>query len=279
MNVLRPLFVVAQLAWILSVQAEAAPIHDAAFRGDLTAVRELIARDSLIVHARDSLGATPLHYAALGGHHGLVELLAGRGAAVDARDALGSTPLHYAMRGGPRYPPIQGAFVRIDGLEAIYRPEDTLRPTAELPWNSVILSLIGRRADVNAVDGFGATPLHRAAGAGRILLARTLLSMAAEVNARDGNERTPLHWAVQAGNPQIVVLLMRDQADPNMIDEEGRTPLHFAAMFNRWDVARILVELGARINERDDEGMTAREYAEREGDGAMVELLEMRDAE
>jgi ankyrin repeat protein len=277
MNAIRPLVLLAQLVWCISIQA--APVHDAAFRGDLAAIRAMLAADSLVVHLRDSLGATPLHYAALGGHHGLVELLAGRNAVVDARDAYGSTPLHYAMRGGPRYPAIQGAFVRLDGLEAMYRPEDSLRPTAELPWNGVIVSLVGRRADVNARDGFGATPLHRAAGSGRFFLSRTLLGLAAEVNARDDNERTPLHWAVQAGNAQIVVLLLRDQADVNALDDEGRTPLHFAAMFNRWDVAQILIERGARVNERDEAGLTAREYAEREGDRTMVELLELRDGE
>jgi ankyrin repeat protein len=277
MNAIRPVVFLAQLAAVLSIHA--APIHDAAFRGDLTAVRQMIAADSLVVYLRDSLGASPLHYAALGGHQGIVDLLIGRNAPVDARDVFGSTPLHYAMRGGPRFPPIEGAFVRIDGLEAIYRPEDTLRPTAELPWNSVILSLTTRRADVDAADAFGATPLHRAAGAGRILLARTLLGLAAYVNARDANERTPLHWAVEAGNAQIVVLLLREQADVNVADKDGRTPLHFAAMYNRNDIAGILIERGAGVDTRDKAGLTARDYAEREGDDAMVNLLQLHSTE
>ena len=264
---------------IVGLRIQAAPIHDAALRGDLTALRHMLNADSLLVHVRDSLGATPLHYAALGGHQGIVDVLSGRNASVDARDVYGSTPLHYAMRGGPRFPALEGAFIRADGRDAVHRPGDTLRANADIPWNSVIVSLVGRRADVNAVDSFGATPLHRAAGAGRFLLVRTLLGHAADVNARDGNERTPLHWAVQAGNGQIVVMLLREQADVNAADDDGRTPLHLAAMYNRWDIARILIERGARVNERDDTGMTPRDYAERESDAEMLELLDLRNAE
>lgn len=282
MNTKQTLIVAASLALVISIHvppAEASAIHDAAFRGDLGALRRMLNTDSLLVHARDSLGATPLHYAALGGHQGLVDFLIGRNAAVDARDDFGSTPLHYAMRGGPRYPAIEGAFVSVSGLEAIYRPGDTLRESADIPWHHVVTSLLGRRADVNAADRFGATPLHRASGSGRGLLTQSLLARDAQVNARDANGRTPLHWASQAGNGRIVVELIREQADANAIDNDGRTPLHFAAMYNRWDVAQILIERGTRVNERDDTGMTALEYAQREGDQTMIELLELRDAE
>jgi uncharacterized protein len=280
MKTIRRLTVAAQLALLISIQAaSASPVHDAAHRGDLTTLRQILNRDSLLVHARDSLGATPLHYAALGGHQGVVDFLIGRNAQVDARDDFGSTPLHYAMRGGPRYPAIEGAFVDVSGLEAIYRPGDTLRQTADLPWSAVVSSLVGRRADINAADRYGATPLHRAAGAGRVLLAGSLLRLAADVNRRDLNGRSPLHWAAQAGNGLIVVELIRQQADASGVDNGGRTPLHFAAMYNRRDVAQILIERGAPIEARDDDGLSAREYAEREGDRAMVELLERRNTE
>ena len=259
--------------------ADAGPAHDAAHRGDLTALRQLLNADSMFVYARDTLGATPLHYAALGGHQGVVDFLVGRNAPVDARDAYGSTPLHYAMRGGPRFPPIEGAFVSIDGLEALYRPGDSVRHTGDIAWSHVVTALVGRRAEVGAVDRFGATPLHRAAGAGRLTLVRTLLGLATDVNTVDGHGRTPLHWAVQAGNAQVVVELLREQADVGIADVDGRRPLHFAAMYNRWDVAQLLVDRGARVDERDNSGLTARDYAERESDQRMVELLDLRSAE
>jgi len=280
MKTLRRVTGASAVALLISIQAAgASPIHDAAHRGDLTSLRTLLNADSLLVHARDSLGATPLHFAALGGHQGVVEFLLGRNAAVDARDDYGSTPLHYAMRGGPRYPAIEGAFVDVSGLEAMYRPGDTLRQAADIPWVAVVSTLIGRRADVDAADRFGATPLHRAAGAGRLLLVRSLIGRSATVDARDINGRSALHWASQAGNATLTVELLREQSDANAVDNDGRTPLHFAAMYNRRDIAQILVERGARVETRDDEGRTAREYAEREGDQAMVEMLRLRDTD
>lgn len=52
-------------------------------------------------HWLDSLGRTPLHAAAAGGHAPVIEQLIGVGADVNARDSVfGMTPLHLAARHG-----------------------------------------------------------------------------------------------------------------------------------------------------------------------------------
>jgi len=68
------------------------PLHWAARRGDLNAVRNL-AGTATQREARDLQGRTPLHIAALSGHGQVVEYLLQQGAEVNARDQWGITPL------------------------------------------------------------------------------------------------------------------------------------------------------------------------------------------
>jgi ankyrin repeat protein len=52
------------------------------------------------VDAKDSLGLTPLHYAARGGHVEVISHLLDRGAQVNAAGWLHKTPLHLAVERG-----------------------------------------------------------------------------------------------------------------------------------------------------------------------------------
>jgi ankyrin repeat protein len=69
-------------------------LHRAAEAGDLPAVRELLG-SGCPVNAFDELGKTPLHYAVLGEHFGVVDYLLRHGADINARDerVIGNTPL------------------------------------------------------------------------------------------------------------------------------------------------------------------------------------------
>jgi hypothetical protein len=104
----------------------AAEIHDAAARGDLARVQELLARDSAAVSSTDRTGATPLHWASDTGSKPVVELLLSRGANPNARKANGVTPLHVAAGMGRR---------------------------------EIVELLLASGADLNAKDNYGRTPL------------------------------------------------------------------------------------------------------------------------
>ena len=71
------------------------PLHDAAKRGDLEQVRELLDA-GIDVNSLNSEGATPLHWAAFKGHVDVAKLLVKRGAKVNALTKKGSTPLRLA---------------------------------------------------------------------------------------------------------------------------------------------------------------------------------------
>jgi ankyrin repeat protein len=56
-----------------------------------------------------------------------------------------------------------------------------------------------------------------------------LLETKADINARDNNGLTPLHCASGAGYKDVVELLLAKKADVNAKMRLGWTPLHFAA--------------------------------------------------
>jgi len=74
-------------------------IHNAAWDGNLSAVRGALARGT-DVDERDENGGTALHTAAVWGHIRIVRLLLDRGAHVNALDGNGCTPLDWALDTG-----------------------------------------------------------------------------------------------------------------------------------------------------------------------------------
>ena len=71
-----------------------------------------------------------------------------------------------------------------------------------------------------------------------------LLANKAEVNAREGLGKTPLHYAAAIGHKDVAALLLASQAEVNAVDGFGETPLHYSALVGRHDVAALLREHG-----------------------------------
>ena len=113
----------------------------------------------LLVLVPGNLQPTPLHDAVAHGRFFKTRKLLAEGADVRVRDEDGNTPLHYAK-----------SFV-----------------LAQL--------LFDHKAQVNAQNKYGITPLHVAVVRGKPSLVRKLLSMGAEVNLPDNHDVTPLHLA------------------------------------------------------------------------------------
>jgi ankyrin repeat protein len=123
------------------IQMPASQIHSAARQGNLGKVKLLLGDHPALVSSKDSLGDTPLHSAAEGGHKDVAELLLANKSEVNAKNNYGSTPLHYA---------------------ADYDHKDV----AEL--------LLANGAEVNVKNNDGETPLHEAAEKGYTDLAELL---------------------------------------------------------------------------------------------------------
>ena len=87
--------------------------------------------------------------------------------------------------------------------------------------------LLKRSADADAAglgDEVGATPLHVAAAEGHLAIVQLLLGLGkADVNARDATGATPLMYAARKLRGKVAHALIKAGADPQLVDSEGKT--------------------------------------------------------
>lgn len=235
-----------------------APLADAAMRGDLDAVREILGRQADVNVAQGD-GTTALHWAAYRDDVEMARLLVEAGADVTVKTRLGDlTPLFMAAKNG----------------------------TAEM-----IELLAEAGAEIHSTNANGTTPLMLAAASGKTDAVQVLLDRGADVNAKDvTNEQNAVMFAASLGRADVVKLLAangaalddntkvteivkreyryreREQKNTNrsrQIRREGATSLptmggmtalQFATREGHMDVVRELVEAGAdvdRVNAAD----------------------------
>lgn len=183
---------VSRLFW------EAYPIRDAAGQGDVARVRQLLDAGTE-VDIRDSMGRSPLHWAAEQDHREVAALLVERGAQLDAQDREGDTPLLLAL---------------------------------ERDHTEVARLLLKAGADVSIQNSYGRRPLHQAVHDGRLGLVKLLIEHGADVTAANEDGRTPLHQVTDkcwGPGGETAGLLLKAGADINAQDNSHRTPLDLAA--------------------------------------------------
>ena len=157
------------------------PVADAAMRGDLAAVRLLVASGK-DVNAAQGDGMTALHWAADRGNLPMVEVLLKAKASVSATTHSASyTPLHIAAKGG---------------------------------HSAIIVALLNAGADPNVMTGSGATALHLASGSGATEGASALIDKGADPNVREKlYGQTPLIFAAEFNRAQTITMLINRGAN------------------------------------------------------------------
>lgn len=188
-----------------------------------------------------SNGKTALMAAAKSGDKGRIETLIEQGADVNRTNDNGGTPIMYAV---------------------LSRDTDT------------VSLLLKHGADVNAVAENGWTALMIASAKGYSDIARLLLEHGARPDIPDIYSWTPLMRAVYERRLQIVKLLVARQATRvNRIGENGLTALHLAALKGDQGIAKVLLAAGADPAIHDDYGRTALDFAKKNKDLEMEELI------
>jgi len=192
------------------------------------------------VNQRDSLGVTPLIWAARYGHEEVVRLLLQeKNLRPDEPDANnGRTALSWAAGNGHE------GVVRLFLAPQFVNPE-----TVGRQWGKaarLVGLLFGERyVNPNSLSEYGRTPLSWAAEGGHEGIAKLLLERPDIGPDTPDTEygRTPLSRATQNGHEGIVKLLLgRKDVNPDTPDKYGRTPLSWAAENGHEKIAKLLLE-------------------------------------
>ncbi|MDQ7826348.1 MAG: ankyrin repeat domain-containing protein [Candidatus Eremiobacteraeota bacterium] len=228
-------------------------LHFACHRGDGELVDLLLAHRAE-VNCIDNEMATALHLALAGTHRKIAEKLTSRG----AQDIIAYTTKD------PGFP-----FARLAPLLAL---PILFTIIFTLQMNSVHMAanrgdLKKVRAYIDANPGLLnepsakllETPLHEAAGMGRLEVVKYLVEKGADCSLKDSSGHTALEKAIDRGHNDVALFLI-EHAGSGKKGMEG-TLLHHAAWNGNIEMARLLLEKGTEVNGRDKAGKTALHYA------------------
>jgi len=221
------------------------PLIWAARNGHEGVVKILLERDNVNPDKPNNDSQTPLCQAAYNGHEGVVKMLLERGDVNPNKpNNHGRTPLWWAARNGH------------EGVVKILLERDDVNPDkpdnhgwTPLWWAAYnghegVVKILLERDDVNPdkPDNAGRTPLFAAAGPGHEGVVKILLGRHdVNPNAPNINGRTPFYRAVWNGKEGVVkILLERDDVNPNRLDKDGKTPLDRATEKGHQGVIALL---------------------------------------
>ena len=190
-------------------------IHEACRRGDIDAVRRLIAADPAAVDADDEHGWRPIFHAGLWRREEVVRLLIEAGADLAAHDGY---VMHYAGE-VPNNKAIVALLVQYGALDAHVRPSDDLSRqflAAIFLGDAARTSSLLRRHPhlATTLDGRGDQPIHHAARNGDTEIVRLLIEHGADVNAKNPRGHTVLYCAGGHGHLDTLELLLKEGINP-----------------------------------------------------------------
>eukprot|EP01134_Creolimax_fragrantissima_P006789 CFRG6789T1 len=174
---------------------------------DLVAMRRLIDAGANIDSRSSRSRHTALHIASAEGHIDVVSLLLENGAQVNIVDRWGKTPLSNAIENGHKEISIM---LMENGAVSIKRDTDAMelcKAAAEGKLHKVKAMIEWRGLNPDVKDYDWRTPLHVAAGEGRLEIVQYLVSKGANVELKDKWGFNAYQSALQLGHPEIADFL------------------------------------------------------------------------
>lgn len=213
-------------------------------------IMELLLEYGADVNAADADSKTPLHLACTEQHADLIRYLLENGADPTVRDKNGDTPLHLLVK------------------------ESKEQTTA------CIDLLLGKDADINAVNNFMQTPFFVCARATdgqfrnrNAALLKHLLAKGAYADTQDASQNNPLYYAVEDDDLERVSLLLKAGVDPNCRNGMNVSPYKLALQRNRRAIISLIEKSQVTITATPDDLDAAFMDACAGGKRGMAEML------
>ena len=246
--------------------------------GNTAQLAVLIEKNAGCVSATDAVGAVPVAWAARAGQPGTVQLLLKHESGTNAPSWRHLRPLHHAVNGfyedvvrellGREETDVdakdEGGTTALHlaagrGVVSICQVSRACRGATGAPQangtrnlcQAYVQALVDHKANVNAANASGSTPLHFAANCGQVSVVTYLISkvrrgsmqrvmllaaqplrrrllQGAHADAKDSAGNTPLHVAARTGFPAVVKALLAGGAKATLTNAAGKAPAEVA---------------------------------------------------
>jgi len=235
----------------------------AIWRGDWMTVARLSGKSE--VYIPDSLGWSPLHFAAERGDSAMVGLLNSNlcsHSGVNFRSKDGRTALHRAVWAGS---PSTVEVLLHDQIDPLIVDNDgnlALHIAAQMGFKPMI-NILEKYTSLSATGCNKLTALHYAIINRHPTMASLLLERGAKITAREAKLGwTPLHCAACVGDEKVVEKLIAMGAKVDSKDRRaGWTPLHLAAINRHSRVMQLLMDNYGDSEDEDDYGWTPKRFS------------------
>jgi len=247
-----------QLMKILLVDSHAqinAAAYAATYHGSYEAAQLLY--QHIITHqARDRVQTLLDEYlstACQQGHEKIVKLLLRLGADINTVKFLRLTPLYISIQN--EHIDVVRTLLECEadvtigsGLNQSNTPPIGIAASKSL---KLVKLLVDKRADINATNTKGTTPLYFAVQEQKVDIVRFLLEIGARVDIirfQHKEKYSVMTMAAETGNTEIIYLLIKGGANVNHVCGNGMTALHYAVKHDHVSAAQLFLENGADIN-------------------------------
>lgn len=232
------------------------PSHLAAAHGHSFTLQTIL-RSGVDAAIPDRNGWRPVHYAAFHGRLGCLQLLVRWGASIDDVDHNANTPAHFAAMEGHlhclKFLVSKGISITHTLGSTNHHGETPKDLAGRFYKNNIVQYIEGVEYERDHPEEHEnlSFPAHVAAYRGDLVTLRRLVeSGIITINERDDKGATPMHKAAGQGRIECLQWLIEMGADRNITNEAGETPLDVAKRFAQLAAVKLL---GGSLEDDSDE--------------------------